>query len=318
MIPRHITRSRPGLLRAVLVGAASLGLLATSVPYVDAEPSAPAAPVVPGMPLERTPISIPKLSAKARAVGIEPGNAPMGWRHAQLGAKDLPALTSRATVSATAKTKLISMTGVLGIDVASYQKNVDWASFKSQKRVFAYIKATEGSSYRNPYFSSQYNGAAKAGLIRGAYHFANPSGATGARQADYFVRYGGAWPGDGKTLPGVLDIEYNPYGRNICYGLSKTAMIAWISAFVTEYKKKTTRDAVIYTTADWWKRCTGNTTKFNQTNPLWVARYGTSSPGVLPGKWPFYTFWQYGSSPLDQNKFSASYTRLQVLAGKKK
>jgi GH25 family lysozyme M1 (1,4-beta-N-acetylmuramidase) len=210
------------------------------------------------------------------------------------------------------------MTGVLGIDVASYQKNVKWTSYKGQKRVFAYVKATEGTSYRNPYFASQYNGAAKAGIIRGAYHFASPSGKSGKTQAGYFVKYGGAWRADGQTLPGVLDIEYNPYRGGTCYGLSKTAMVKWISAFLTEYKRLTKRDAVIYTTADWWKRCTGNTTKFNQTNPLWVARYGTSTPGTLPGKWPFYTFWQYSSNPIDQNKFSASYTRLQVLAGRKK
>ena len=317
VMPRAVM-PRAVMLRAVLVGAASLSLLATSVPSVDAEPIAPAAPVSPGVPLEPTPkSSITKLSAKARAVGIEPGNAPMGWRHAQLGAKGIQSKSSRGTVSTTAKAKLVSMTGVLGIDVASYQKNVNWASYRTQMRVFAYVKATEGSSYRNPYFSSQYDGATRAGLIRGAYHFANPSGASGKAQADYFVKYGGAWPGDGKTLPGVLDIEYNPYSGNTCYGLSKTAMVAGISACVPEYKMNTTRDAVIYTTADWWKRCTGDTTKFNQTNPLWVARYGTSSPGTLPGKWPFYTFWQYSSSPIDQNKFSASYTRLQVLAGKK-
>jgi GH25 family lysozyme M1 (1,4-beta-N-acetylmuramidase) len=90
-------------------------------------------------------------------------------------------------------------------------------------------------------------------------------------------------------------------------------MVRWITDFVTQYKKRTGRDAVIYTTADWWNRCTGNTTKFNRTNPLWVARYG-SKAGTLPGKWPYYTFWQYGSRPIDQDKFSASYTRLQVLA----
>jgi GH25 family lysozyme M1 (1,4-beta-N-acetylmuramidase) len=322
MIPRHITAgavvSRAVVLRAVLVGAASLSLLATCVPSADAEPSRPATPISPGLPLERTPIAAtPKLSAKARSVGIEPGNAPMGWRDARLGAAATSlqrSQRSEGTASTTAQAKLVSMSGVLGIDVASYQKNVTWASYKNQKRVFAYVKATEGTSYRNPYFASQYGGAAKAGIIRGAYHFASPSGKSGKTQAAYFVKYGGAWKADGQTLPGVLDIEYNPYRGGTCYGLSKTAMVKWISAFLTEYKRLTKRDAVIYTTADWWKRCTGNTTRFNQTNPLWVARYGTGTPGTLPGKWPFYTFWQYSSNPIDQNKFSASYARLQVLA----
>lgn len=297
MTPRLVARAR----LVGLAGVASLGLLSASLPAAYARPA-----------------PTPRLSAEARSLGIEPGNAPMGWRHARLGEDNMRAQKSLesgdARLSATAK-KLVPMTGVLGIDVASYQKNVNWASYKSQGRVFAYVKATEGSSYRNPYFASQYGGAAKAGLLRGAYHFANPAGKSGKAQADYFVKYGGAWIAGGKTLPGVLDIEYNPYGST-CYGVSKTAMVKWISDFVTQYKKRTSRDAVIYTTADWWSRCTGNSTKFNATNPLWVARYG-SSVGTLPGKWPYYTFWQYSSNPIDQDKFSAPYPRLQVLAGGK-
>ena len=65
----------------------------------------------------------------------------------------------------------------------------------------------------------------------------------------------------------MLDIEYNPYGGNMCYGLSKKKMVAWIKDFLVTYKKLTTRDAVIYTTTDWWTKCTGNTTKFRYDEP---------------------------------------------------
>ena len=91
-------------------------------------------------------------------------------------------------------------------------------------------------------------------------------------------------------------------------------MTSWVGSFVKEYKRLTGRDAVIYTTTDWWTRCTGNTKKFSQTNPLWLARYGTTTPGKLPGSWEWATFWQYSASPVDQNRFSASYKRLVVLA----
>ena len=46
-------------------------------------------------------------------------------------------------------------------------------------------------AYISPTFSSQYTGATDAGLIRGAYHFANPAGASGATQATYFLQHGG-------------------------------------------------------------------------------------------------------------------------------
>lgn len=44
------------------------------------------------------------------------------------------------------------------------------------------------------------------------------------------------------------------------------------------------RSAVIYTTTDWWKTCTGNSASFASTNPLWLAHY-SSSIGALPAGW---------------------------------
>ena len=253
----------------------------------------------------------PVPTTEARRAGVEPGNAAMGWRFRQQESdRQRLARTDAARADASAA---FTPSGVLGIDVSSHQRRVDWESWVDRGRTFAYIKATEGTSYRNPYFAAQYDGAYDAGMIRGAYHFASPSGRSGKAQAAYFVARGGGWVSDGRTLPGVLDIEYNPYGAT-CYGLSKARMIRWITDFTVEYKRLTKRDAVIYTTADWWQRCTGNTTKFTNTNPLWAARYGTRNPGKLPGAWEWATFWQYTSRPIDQNRFSSTPARLKVLA----
>jgi len=96
---------------------------------------------------------------------------------------------------------------VSGIDVSRWQGNVDWNRWWADGKRFAYIKATEGTSYRNPYFAQQYNGSYGVGMIRGAYHFALPAKSSGTSQADYFVAHGGGWSPDGQTLPGALDIE---------------------------------------------------------------------------------------------------------------
>ena len=239
-------------------------------------------------------------TAQARQHGInKAGDAYMGW-------------LQNTTTTATAPADMGTAAVVEGIDVSSHQGNVDWAAQWNAGKRFAYVKATEGNYYTNPYFAQQYNGSYNIGMIRGSYHFATPNDSTGANQANYFVSHGGGWSRDGKTLPGALDIEYNPYG-DTCYGKTQSGMVSWIRDFLNTYKSLTGRDAVIYTNYDWWNRCTGNTTAFNSTNPLWVARY-SSTVGTLPGAWPFYTIWQWTSSPLDQNHFNGDYSRLQALA----
>lgn len=242
---------------------------------------------------DRTPTTAAKRAGVTKADG-----AYLGWNTPETGQAPQAQTQLAATVA--------------GIDVSGHQGNVNWASWWNAGKRFAYVKATEGTYYRNPYFAQQYNGSYNVGMIRGAYHFANPNDSSGRAQAEFFVARGGGWSRDGKTLPGVLDIEYNPYGPS-CWGMSASALVSWIRDFTTRYKALTGRDAVIYTAYNWWSPCTGNSTAFNTTNPLWVARY-SSSPGTLPGGWPFWTFWQYTSSPLDQNYFNGSYDRLKVLA----
>jgi GH25 family lysozyme M1 (1,4-beta-N-acetylmuramidase) len=202
-----------------------------------------------------------------------------------------------------------------GVDVSSHQGNVNWSGLWSSGVKWAYVKATEGTYYKNPYFAQQYNGSYNIGMIRGAYHFATPDTATGTAQADYFVNNGGGWSRDGKTLPGALDIEWNPYGA-ACFGKTQSGMVTWIRDFLNRYKARTGRDAVMYTATSWWTQCTGNYSGFGAANPLWIARYNTT-PGTLPAGWAYQTMWQYTSSgPIvgDHNKFNGALDRVVALA----
>ncbi len=202
---------------------------------------------------------------------------------------------------------------VQGIDVSSHQGNVDWNYWWRRGKRFAWVKATEGTGYTNPYFGQQYRGSRKRGFVRGAYHFALPDRSSGAAQAKFFNRNGGGWSADGKTLPGVLDMEYNPYGAT-CYGLSRSAMTRWIRSFSRTYHARWHRWPVIYTSTSWWNQCVGGT--FNKTNRLWVARYA-SRPGTLPRGWRSWTVWQYSSSPIDRNVFNGDRDRLKAFASRR-
>jgi GH25 family lysozyme M1 (1,4-beta-N-acetylmuramidase) len=254
----------------------------------------------------------PEPTAAARSHGIAaPGQASMGWTRPGGTAAGLgPASTSSA--AAPTVTRLAARSSVEGVDVSSHQGTVAWSALRARGIRFAYVKATEGRTYRNPYFHSQYGGSYRAGMAHGAYHFAIPNVSTGSAQASIFVAHGGGWSGDGRTLPGVLDIEYNPYG-SWCYGLSRTKMVRWIRSFTTRYHSLTGRDAVIYTTLTWWRRCTGDTTAFSRSNPLWVATVG-GRVGSLPGGWPYHTFWQYSElGGLDRDRFNGSFSKLTRL-----
>ncbi|WP_316764828.1 GH25 family lysozyme [Streptomyces herbicida] len=202
-----------------------------------------------------------------------------------------------------------------GLDVSAHQESVDWSAVATDGASFAYVKATEGTSYISSRFSQQYDGAAAVGLIRGAYHFARPDKSSGSAQADYFVDHGGAWRPDGRTLPGVLDVEATP-GLPACYGVGPAATVRWIASFDDEYRRRTGRHPVINTNASWWSQCTGNSTAFAATNLLWVGSY-TGTPHPLPNGWSTYAFWQTsdsGAFPGDQDVFNGTEQDLRSLA----
>lgn len=236
----------------------------------------------------------------------EPRHPDQDWAGSQIARhEDTTAVGPAASLTAS----------VEGVDVSSHNGSVSWSTLWNSGVRFAYVKATESTSYTNPSFAQQYNGSYGAGMIRGAYHFATPDTSSGAAQAAYFAAHGGGWSRDGRTLPGALDMEYNPYGST-CYGLSPAGLVTWMKDWFATYKARTGRDAVLYTSTNWWKQCTGNSTAFGAVNPLWIPRYG-SSVGELPAGWDFHTVWQYTSSgPTvgDHNRFNGSADRLKALA----
>ncbi|CAL9667395.1 Lysozyme M1 [Actinosynnema sp. ALI-1.44] len=204
---------------------------------------------------------------------------------------------------------------VPGMDVSSHQGDVDWPKAWADGARFAYVKATEGTGYRNPNFAQQYNGSYAVGMVRGAYHFALPDRSSGREQADFFVDNGGGWSPDGRTLPGALDMEYNPYG-DTCFGLDQNAMGAWVEDFSNRVRERTGRHPTIYTSTSWWTKCVGTSRSFGDTNPLWVAQYNDTL-GPLPHGWSYETIWQWraaGLFPGDQNLFNGHAEQLARFA----
>jgi GH25 family lysozyme M1 (1,4-beta-N-acetylmuramidase) len=215
---------------------------------------------------------------------------------------------------------------VQGIDVSSAQHAdgaaIDWSDVAGAGYKFAFIKATEGSYYVNPYYASDDAQARAAGLFVAPYAFAIPNYSGGALQADYMLDNADYVP-DGRVLPPILDIEYDPYvsedGTNSCYGLTPTRMVAWIQAFTAEVQRRTGQHPVIYSTAQWWEDCTDDSTAF-AADPLWIAGETASGP-IVPSAWSNWAYWQYTASATlpsaISGDFDASYlssTALELAA----
>ena len=83
-----------------------------------------------------------------------------------------------------------------GVDVSHWQGSMSWTKVKAAGMQFAFMKATESTTYTDTQFATNWAGAQAVGLYRGAYHFARPSTSAGsaAKQAEYFVSRVGVVP----------------------------------------------------------------------------------------------------------------------------
>ena len=99
--------------------------------------------------------------------------------------------------------------GTLGMDVSSHQQNVDWVSAYAAGSRFAYVKATEGTYYTNPYFAQQYNGSPQFGTL--PLHLASYSTVVGAIPAGWSgydiwqFTDSGPFVGDSNFFPGTVN-----------------------------------------------------------------------------------------------------------------
>ncbi|HEX7354874.1 MAG TPA: glycoside hydrolase family 25 protein [Mycobacteriales bacterium] len=211
-----------------------------------------------------------------------------------------------------------------GVDVASYQHPngaaITWSQVAASGQSFVVVKATESTTYTNPYEAGDVAGARQAGLRVGLYHFARPSLVGGSptadaqAEADYFSTQVNAVTG--AQLPPTLDLEVNG-------GLSVSQLVAWTSAFLTRVQTDTGRRPMIYTGPNFWNSSMGGSTAFT-IYPLWEAHYTTAASPQSFGGWSTWTLWQwsdgsYASPPavpgisgaVDRDRFAGSLSDLE-------
>lgn len=203
---------------------------------------------------------------------------------------------------------------VQGIDVSHHQGQIDWPRLASPRVRFAYIKASEGATFRDPRFADNWRGAVAAGVVPGGYHFFTLC-RSGVDQAAQFIDV--VLPMRGRMLPPAVDLEF---GGNCGRRPSPDALRAEVLAFEVMVEAALGCAPVFYVTPEFHAAYVAD--HFEQP-ALW--RRSLFRMPEAPGRdWMFWQFANRGrlrgiDGVVDLNVFHGDMAQFeQVLCGGRK
>lgn len=144
-----------------------------------------------------------------------------------------------------------------GIDISNHNGNINWSKVKADGVEAVYIKATEGTTYQDPWLNSHYAGAKGVGLPTGFYHFLVGTSQPESQAHNFYNQIK-----DKKNdlLP-CLDIEVSGFDVGD-YALR----------FLKKFKELSGMGMVIYTGAYFSRD--NLIMEIKKNYPLWLAHYG--------------------------------------------
>lgn len=187
------------------------------------------------------------------------------------------------------QTSGVSKTGVLGIDVSKWQKEIDWDKVKNEGVDFAIIRcgyrgSVTGSLVEDPYFEQNIKGARAAGIKVGVYFFTQAVNEVEAVEEasmvislvrDYELQY-----------PVFIDTE-GAGGNGRADSLNVEERTAVCEAFCATVKNAGL-EAGVYASRNWYNnKLTANTL---ESYAIWLAEYRS-----VPLYQGYYQMWQYTS-----------------------
>ena len=187
------------------------------------------------------------------------------------------------------QTSGVSKTGVLGIDVSKWQKEIDWDKVKNEGVDFAIIRcgyrgSVTGSLVEDPYFEQTIKGARAAGIKVGVYFFTQAVNEVEAVEEasmvislvrDYELQY-----------PVFIDTE-GAGGNGRADSLNVEERTAVCEAFCTTVKNAGL-EAGVYASRNWYNnKLTASTL---ESYAIWLAEYRS-----VPLYQGYYQMWQYTS-----------------------
>jgi len=172
------------------------------------------------------------------------------------------------------------------IDVSHYDDTPNWTEVAAAGIAGIIHKATQGSTYVDPTFTTARAAVPAAGMLWGAYHFGTGD-EEGSAQAQFFLD---TVQPDAHTLC-AIDFEPNPSGTS----MTLDHLFGWIETV----QAATGRPPIVYGGNSLLFPLIGtNTHPTLAACPLWVAEYTSASePSGIPSQiWTTWTLWQYTES----------------------
>ena len=202
---------------------------------------------------------------------------------------------------------------VLGVDLSHHQGAVDWPRVADAGMAFAYLKATEGSTYTDPMFATNASGAVGAGMRVGGYHYFNLC-APGAPQGAHFAAVLDDVLADvppRRRMPPALDLEL----QGSCDAPPPRAdLVREVRAFLAVVEPATGQEVVVYAFPEFEARYRMSRAVDRRQ---WVRRLGDRPPARD------WWMWQQDDAatvpgvdgPVDLNQLSTSGTSRSPGAG---
>lgn len=167
-----------------------------------------------------------------------------------------------------------------GIDVSQWQGEINFFEVANNQIEIVYIKSSEGSSYKDPYFEENYEKAKNAGLKIGFYHYVTARNVQEAeRQAEFFASVI-----SGKQSDCKLAMDFESFGNLNIEEINNIS-----ETFLNKIKDITGKEVVIYSDV-YNARNVFNRELANQY-PIWVAEYGVENPSET--NWENWVGFQY-------------------------
>lgn len=170
-----------------------------------------------------------------------------------------------------------------GIDVSSYQKDIDWSATAKDKNIkFVYVKATEGATYRSRHYQYNIENARQYGIHVGAYHFFRPN----VPVEKQFLNFTSVVKKEDQDLIPLIDVEVR--GNN----LTVRALVDSVLAFADKLEDHYGCKPMIYTGHAFYNSYLSG--KISGC-PLFIARYSKVEPRLMGGaNWVLWQFSEKG------------------------